>query len=235
MNKLTTPQQCRWHLYANAISLQERACHIILRHAHQAIARHGEFHIVLAGGNTPRALYTQLRHAQSQWQHWHIYYGDERCLPADHADRNSVMADQAWLRHVDIPAHQIHPIPAEKGADAGAVAYSELLRAAGPFDLVLLGLGEDGHTASLFPGHDWGTEAASPAALAVHAAPKPPAQRISLSAWRLSLARQVLFLVAGTGKRPAVTDWRRGKAIPASAIQPPDGVDILLTQESYAD
>ena len=235
MNKLTTPQQCRWHLYANAVSLQERACHIILRHAHQAIARNGEFRMVLAGGNTPRALYTQLRHAQSQWQHWHIYYGDERCLPADHAERNSVMADHAWLRHVDIPTDQIHPIPAEKGADAGAVAYSELLRTAGPFDLVLLGLGEDGHTASLFPGHDWGTEAASPAALAVHAAPKPPAQRITLSTWRLSLARQVLFLVAGAGKRPAVTDWRRGKAIPASAIQPPDGVDILLTQESYAD
>ena len=234
MNKLAAPQQCRWHLYADAESLQERACHIILRHAHQAIARNGEFRIVLAGGTTPRALYTQLRHAQSQWQHWHIYFGDERCLPANHAERNSVMADHAWLRHVDIPTDQIHPIPAEKGAEQGAAAYSELLHAAGPFDLVLLGLGEDGHTASLFPGHDWGSAANAPAALAVQDAPKPPAQRVSLSAWRLSLARQVLFLVVGTGKRLAVADWRHGKPIPASAIQPPDGVDILLTQDSYA-
>ena len=234
MGKLATPQQCRWHLYADAESLRERACHIILRHAHQAIARNGEFHIVLAGGSTPRALYAQLRHAQSPWQCWRIYFGDERCLPADHAQRNSVMAEHAWLQHVDIPVEQIHPIPAEKGAAEGAAAYCELLHTAGPFDLVLLGLGEDGHTASLFPGHDWGTEAAAPAALAVQAAPKPPAQRVSLSAWRLSLARQVLFLVAGVDKRPAVTDWRHSKPIPASAIQPPDGVDILLTQDSYA-
>ena len=137
------------------------------------------------------------------------------------------------MRHVNIPSDQIHPIPAEKGAEDGAAAYSELLHATGPFDLVLLGLGEDGHTASLFPGHDWGTQAAAPAVLAVHAAPKPPMQRVSLSAWRLSLARQVLFVVAGAGKRQAVTDWRQGKPIPASAIQPPDGVDILLTQDSY--
>jgi 6-phosphogluconolactonase len=234
MGKLAPSQQCRWHLYADAQAVQERACHIILRHAQQAIARNGEFRIVLAGGATPRALYTQLRHAQSQWRHWHIYFGDERCLPVDHAERNSVMADTAWLRHVDIPADQIHPIPAEKGAESGAAAYSDLLHAAGPFDLVLLGLGEDGHTASLFPGHDWGIEADTPPALAVLDAPKPPAQRVSLSAWRLSLARQVLFLVTGAGKRPAVTAWRQGKPIPAGAIQPPDGVDILLTQDSYA-
>ncbi len=234
MGKPALSQQCRWHLYADAQALRQRACHIILRHAQQAIARSGEFRMVLAGGNTPQALYAQLRHAQGQWRHWHIYFGDERCLPADHVERNSVMADTAWLRHVDIPGHQIHPIPAEKGAGAAAAAYSTLLQAAGPFDLVLLGLGEDGHTASLFPGHDWGSAAGAPAALAVEDAPKPPAQRVSLSAWRLSLARQVLFVVTGAGKRQAVTDWRQGKPIPASAIQPPDGVDILLTQDSYA-
>ena len=182
MGKPAPLQQCRWHLYADAESLQERACHIILRHAQQAIARSGAFRIVLAGGNTPRAMYTQLRHAQGQWRYWHIYFGDERCLPADHAERNNVMADHAWLRHVDIPADQIHPIPAEKGPREAATAYSALLHAAGPFDLVLLGLGEDGHTASLFPGHDWGMQATAPAALAVEDAPKPPAQRVSLSA-----------------------------------------------------
>ena len=232
MSKPAPPQQCRWHLTADAQFLQERAGQIIQRHAHEALAHKGEFRIVLAGGSTPRALYNQLRQVQNKWRHWHIYFGDERCLPVDHAERNSVMADHAWLRHVGIPADQIHPIPAELGAKAGAAAYNQLLHTVGPFDLVLLGLGEDGHTASLFPGQDWGSEATAPAAMAVLAAPKPPAERISLSAWRLSLARSVLFLVSGAGKRQAVADWRQGKPIPARAIQPPDGVDILLTRDS---
>ena len=149
MNIPALPQQCRWHLYPDSASLYERACQIILRNAQQAIAHNGEFRIVLAGGSTPRAVYEQLRYAESNWRHWRIYFGDERCLPADHAERNSAMARSVWLRHVKIPAKHIHPMPAEKGPDTGATKYTELLRETGPFDLVLLGLGEDGHTAIL--------------------------------------------------------------------------------------
>ena len=100
------------------------------------------------------------------------------------------------------------------------------------FDLVLLGLGEDGHTASLFPGQDWGTEPTSPSALAVNHAPKPPAERVTLSAWRLSHARQVIFLVSGASKHEAVMQWRNGTALPASVITPVNGVDVLVDRDA---
>jgi len=182
---------------------------------------------VLAGGNTPREVYRTLR-ADTDWSHWQVYFGDERCLPADDAERNSAMAADAWLDHVPIPRGQVHAIPAELGARAAALAYAETLRGIGDFDLVLLGLGEDGHTASLFPGRDWGLSADAPDALAVFDAPKPPPQRVSLSASRLSRTREALFLIAGEAKRSAVAQWRAGAAIPARAIQPETGVDVLV-------
>jgi len=183
---------------------------------------------VLAGGDTPRAAYQQLRDARAGWGEWHIYFGDERCVPRDDAARNSRMAEEAWLDHVAIPALQRQPIPAELGAAAAARAYSVILQSVAAFDLVLLGLGEDGHTASLFPGHDWGEARGSPAALAVLDAPKPPRERVSLSAARLSDAREVLFMVSGASKREALAQWRAGAGIPARAITPAAGVDVLV-------
>jgi 6-phosphogluconolactonase len=98
----------------------------------------------------------------------------------------------------------------------------------GDFDVVLLGLGEDGHTASLFPGAGWGVPADSPDTLAVIGAPKPPPERVSLSASRLRRASHVFFLVSGAGKCDAVRRWRAGEIIPASAVMPANGVDVLL-------
>ncbi len=138
------------------------------------------------------------------------------------------MAGDAWLDFVSVPAVQLHAIPAETGAVQAARAYAETLRAVGEFDLVLLGLGEDGHTASLFPGREWGRAADSPDALAVFEAPKPAPQRVTLSAARLSRARQVMFLVCGEAKHRAIVDWRAGKDIPARAITPVAGVDVLV-------
>jgi len=222
-----TPQACRWQVYATADALQADAVKIISAAAESAISARGEFHIVLAGGSTPRAVYETLAILRTDWSAWHIYFGDERCLPPNHPERNSSMALQAWLRHVNIPHMQIYMMPAELGAVRAAQEYAKLLQGVGEFDLVLLGLGEDGHTASLFPGQEWGVDASAPAVLAVHDAPKPPPERVSLSAWRLSRARQVLFLVAGAGKRDAVKKWRAGDAIPARAIVPQAGVEVL--------
>lgn len=114
------------------------------------------------------------------------------------------------------------------GAARAAHAYAATLGALGEFDLVLLGLGEDGHTASLFPAHDWGAAPGSPDALPVYDAPKPPPQRVTLSAARLSRARRVMFLVSGENKRPAVAAWRAGENIPACSITPAAGVDVLV-------
>jgi len=219
---------CRWHSYSTTTKLEEAAVRAILEAAQPAISQRGEFHIVLAGGNTPRRIYESLRLTDADWPAWHVYFGDERCLPPDHAGRNSRMAAQAWLNHVGIPSAQIHVIEAERGAELAAHRYAQIVDRIEQFDLVLLGLGEDGHTASLFPHHDPGNTPAAPAVLAVHDAPKPPPERVSLSANRLGAARQVMFLVTGESKRQAVHDWRNGIDIPAAAVKPAGGVDIYL-------
>lgn len=223
-----TAQIVRWHPCSSADALRQQAVALILRAAAEAIARNGVFHLALAGGTTPQAVYQSLRENPADWTKWQIWFGDERCLPLQDGERNSRMARLAWLDHVAVPAAQVHVIPAELGAEAGAAAYADALREVEEFDLVLLGLGEDGHTASLFPGQPWGSAADAPATLAVHDAPKSPADRVSLSARRLSLARQVVFLVTGAAKHDALRRWREGETIPAAAIAPPDGVDVLL-------
>ncbi len=222
------PQPCCWHAYHSTAELELAALRAILDAAQQAISQRGAFHVVLAGGTTPRRVYELLRTADADWASWHVYFGDERCLPPDHPERNSRMVAQAWLEHVAIPPGQTHLIHAEAGAEAAADAYAHDIAEVGLFDLVLLGLGEDGHTASLFPGHDWGCTPDAPAAIAVFGAPKPPPRRVSLSARRLSATRQAMFLVTGAAKRQAISAWRNGANIPATAIVPASGVEVYL-------
>ena len=222
-----SPQIIRWHPFADAAAVRNAALEAIAAAAAQAIRARGAFHLVLAGGSTPKAVYQQCRGLSTNWGAWHIYHGDERCLPADHLDRNSRMATEAWLAHVPIPAAQIHDIPAENGAVAAAGAYSATLRDVGEFDLVLLGLGEDGHTASLFPGQTDGLRADAADAIPVFDAPKPPPSRVSLSARRLAQTRQTLFMVTGSEKQRAVSQWTAGADIPTHFIRPAGGVDAF--------
>lgn len=224
----TDSQLCRWHAVAGERILQQTAIETILANAARAIQERGQFHLVLAGGNTPRGIYQELSAAQTDWSAWHIYFGDERCLPPADPARNSRMAEEVLLAHVPIPPFQLHTIAGELGAFEAARLYAEVLHAVDDFDLVLLGLGDDGHTASLFPHHEWAAAPGSPDTLAVFDAPKPPLERVSMSAARLSRARQVVFLVRGKSKRRAVAEWRAGKDIPARAIRPVAGVDVLV-------
>ena len=224
----------RWLPFADAAELERTACQRVVDASQRAIKERGEFLIVLSGGNTPRGVYRLLRKQSADWSRWNVYFGDERCLPADDAGRNSTMAADEWLDHVQIPKNRVHPIPAELGATAAALAYAETLRHVSEFDLVLLGLGDDGHTASLFPGHDWGTSRDAPAVLAVFNAPKPPPERVSLSATRLSRTRETLFLITGNDKRDAVARWRAGEDIPPRAIRPRGGV-VLIESKLISD
>lgn len=220
-------QQCRWHAVADLQALQRGAAMSILAAADRSLRARGQFHLVLAGGNTPLGSYQRLRAAETDWSAWHIYFGDERCLPANDPARNSRMAGEAWLDHVAIPPLQQHRIPAELGPGEAAERYAGTLRSIGEFDLVLLGLGEDGHTASLFPGRCWGDAPGSASTLAVLDAPKPPPRRVSMSAARLSRSRAVMFQVSGADKRLAIARWRAGECIPARVIVPAAGVDVL--------
>jgi 6-phosphogluconolactonase len=221
-------QQVRWHAQDGPSGVIAEASRRIDAAARESIGRNGVFRIVLSGGETPRRLYEALAASAQGWGAWQVYFGDERCLPAHDAGRNSRMAQEAWLGRVGLPAAQVHPIPAELGPHAGAQGYTRTLDGVEAFDLVLLGLGEDGHTASLFPGQEWGTDPAFAAALAVLDAPRPPAQRVSLSAWRLSRSRGVLVLVTGASKREAVRRWRAGERLPIAAVTPSGGLDVLV-------
>lgn len=235
----TVPAQVvRWHPLPDAAALAQAACERILAAAAQAIAARDRFDIVLAGGNTPRAAHALLRdvgthdagthEANIDWSRWQVWFGDERCAPVDDPQRNSAMARAAWLDHVPIPSSNLHSIPTERGAATAAADYANALHDIGDFDLVLLGLGEDGHTASLFPGTVEGLREDAADAVAVFNAPKPPPQRVSMSAVRLSRAREVLFLVEGSAKHDAVRRWRVGSDIPAATIRPAAGVDVLI-------
>ncbi len=221
-------QSSRWQTFASAQALQSAAVNSILAAASEAIVTRGAFRLVLAGGSTPQKIYQALQKADTNWAKWHLYFGDERCLPSDHGDRNSQMAALAWLNQVAIPTSQIHPIQAELGAEIAAKKYSQLIDYIDYFDMTLLGLGEDGHTASLFPNHDWGSTNRAPSTLAVFDAPKAPAERVSLSANRLSQSKKILFLVTGSGKQEAVQRWKNQQSIPAAAIAPLNGVDIFV-------
>lgn len=218
----------RWHVCASAAEVRERAAAWIGAAAQEAVAARGAFRIVLAGGETPRSVYEALRDLDTDWRAWEVWFGDERCLAAGDPCRNSRMAGMAWLDRVPIPAGRVHVIRGELGPERAAAEYRAALADVPEFDLVLLGLGEDGHAASLFPGGDWGEASDAPDVLAIRAAPKPPAERVSLSARRLGRTRGALFLVAGAAKRAAVVAWRAGAGLPAASVRPPAGVDVLL-------
>jgi 6-phosphogluconolactonase len=207
-----------WRVFADADALVAALADAVCAEAEAAIAARGVFHLVVAGGTTPRALYAELARRGAGDARWHVWYGDERCLQADHPERNSVMAEAAWLAASRIPAANRRPIPAEQGAEEAAALYAGWLAAVADFDVLLLGMGEDGHTASLFPAHDWSSTPDSPDVLAVHAAPKPPPERVSLSAARLNRSRRVWFVITGSGKRDALLRWKGGEPLPVSVV-----------------
>ena len=180
------------------------------------VATNGVCHLVLAGGSTPKRCYELLRDMELPWQSLHIWFGDERCLPVGHGERNDTMADAALLAHVPVPPEQIHRMPAELGPELAAEAYAELLAAAPVMDIVLLGMGEDGHTASLFPGNPALQDTRS--AVPVHDSPKPPSERVSLGYGVLNAASHRILMVTGKGKAEALARIRAGEALPIAAI-----------------
>lgn len=212
---------------SDSAAVAAEAAALILHAADAAIAERGAFHLVLAGGRTPEAAYRLLAGSDADWPNWHIWYGDERCLPVDDAERNSVMAARAWLAGSAIPAAQQHPMAAELGAEAAAAQYADAIAAVLPFDMVLLGMGEDGHTASLFPGQ---SHAENERVHAVHDSPKPPPDRVSLSVATISSARAVLMLVTGAGKRDALRRWRAGEKLPIATVALESKVQLLLDE-----
>jgi 6-phosphogluconolactonase len=229
----------------DAAAVARRAAEEVAARAAAAIAARGTFTLALAGGSTPRALYMLLAdpagpfRAAVPWGQVEIWFGDERNVAPDHADSNFRMADEALLRHVAPAA--VHRMEGERDAAEAAERYeAELVRRFGPgppprLDLVLLGLGPDGHTASLFPGtaelderRRW---VAAPWVRTLSA------RRITLTFPVLDAAAAVLFVVAGEGKRDAVRRMLTpppGKPlVPAARVRPVSG-DLLVVADAAA-
>jgi len=175
--------------------------------------RDGARSLVLAGGTTPRRCYELLSRMEVDWGRVSILFGDERCVRPDHPDSNYRMAREALLDRVS-PA-TVYRMPAELGPDEAAGLYAHVVAAVAPLDVVVLGVGEDGHTASLFPGHP--ALNATGLAVGIRDSPKPPSQRVTLTLAALQAARRVIILATGAGKADAIARAKRHE-VPSGMI-----------------
>ena len=225
-------------------TLIQRSLKLVLTKLKPAIAARGKFTIALAGGSTPKPLYEELGNQSLPWKQIQVFWGDERYVAADHADSNQKMARQAWLDRVDFPAANIYPMPTEaNNPELDAQKHERELRQCFQvsegefpiFDLILLGMGDDGHTASLFP-H---TEALQVQDRLVTVGNKEGQPRLTFTAPLINHARCVIFIVAGANKRPALKQVFAPQAdaqtYPARLIQPQGELWWLLDSSAGAE
>jgi 6-phosphogluconolactonase len=203
-----------------------------------AIASHGRFTVALSGGSTPRLLYEQLVTRPIEWQHVHVFWSDERCVPPDHLDSNYGMAQRALLSRVTIPPTNVHRLQGELDPAQAAQFYEDELRSVFGtqpcFDLILLGMGADAHTASLFPG----TSALHERQRWVVATyvKKLQANRLTLTPLIINAAANVIFLIAGSDKAAALYSVWHGphnpNRFPAQSVMPTNGHLIWLVDRA---
>jgi 6-phosphogluconolactonase len=231
-------------LYDDYAALSDAAAGIFVQQARQAAQIKGWFSVALAGGHTPQRTYqllAQPRHSDCiPWGQTHIFWGDERCVPPDDPRSNARMARQALLAQVPIPPSQIHPIPCSRSPQVAAEQYEGILQAffgdqPPRFDLVFLGLGENGHTASLFPSTPVLEEQQRWVA-AVHVV-EQDMDRVTLTAPLINQAAVVAFLVSGASKAAVLKELLEGpldpSRLPAQLIQPANGeLHWLLDREA---
>ena len=229
-------------------ALAEEAARRFVALAQAAVKDNGRFSVALSGGSTPRALYERLARSpyrdQIDWDRILMFWGDERYVAPDDVESCFRMAREALLAHVPIHAANIYPVPTVGGTPEGAAsAYAETLVATFSaelprFDLILLGMGPDGHTASLFPGHPEAVAPSGELVVAVHDSPKPPPTRISFTFKLINAAANVLFLVTGADKAATLRDVLRGPhdpaRLPAQGVRPVQGALVWLVDAAAA-
>jgi 6-phosphogluconolactonase len=227
-------------------ALAEEGARRFVALAGAAIKQHEGFYVALSGGSTPRALHERLarqHRGDVDWERVFVFWGDERYVPPDDAESCYRMARETLLDHVPIPAANIFLVPTVGSTpEAAARAYAETLTAAlgatPRFDLVFLGMGPDGHTASLFPGQPEVRAPSGELVVAVHDAPKPPPTRLSCTYRVLNAAANVVFLVGGADKAAALRDVLRGPPdvarLPAQGVRPEAGALAWLVDAAAA-
>ena len=232
-------------VYPDLAAMSSAAAELIFSIARQAVASRGRFAAALSGGSTPRHLYSLLAASPYRealpWQHMHVFWADERCVPPDHNDSNYRLANETFLSKAQIPAGNVHRIRGEaEPGDAARQYEGELSAFFGPaipaFDLVLLGIGQDGHTASLFPGSASLRERTRLALPVLRARPAPG--RVTLTLPVLNAAEQVIFLVAGESKARIVHEVLEDgnpKGRPAGLVRPFRGSLIWMLDRGAAE
>ena len=224
---------------ADGDAVGERAAALIAELLEATLTARGSAHLALAGGTTPAGAYAQLR--PKRWQGVELWFGDERCVGPDDPASNYRMVAETLLPHA--PDALVHRIEGELGAERAAAAYEALVRERVPsnggslpvLDIVLLGIGEDGHTASLFP-HSPALTARGVVCVAVHDAAKAPPDRVSLSLEVLRLARSSILLASGSAKAAALARAlaEPDPAVPASLLAR-DRLTVIADTEALAD
>ncbi len=234
-------------VYKSIDDLSLAAAQLFIESASQAIAARGQFLVALSGGGTPNHLYRLLAGApqrnQIDWQKVHVFWGDERIVPMDNPGSNYFQARKVLLDHVNIPMDHVHRVQSSLEPASVAIEYAQTLKefAAPPldwprFDLVLLGMGDDGHTASLFPGSP--VDESEPIIAVTANYQGRPANRISLTPRVFNSARRIIFLISGLSKAVTLTQVLGEDShldlLPAQRIQPTDGELLWLVDEAAA-
>jgi len=228
----------------NADAVAQALAELFTESAADAIETRGSFHVCLAGGSTPRTAYSLLATQAERvvaWEKVQVYFGDERCVPPEHADSNYRMANEALLSRVGLRSEHVHRMRSELGAVAAATEYERILRRQlapqdGRFDLALLGMGNDAHTASLFP-HTEALHVRDRWCVG-HFVPRLGVERVTLTYPIINSARRVLFVVTGAGKaeplRAVFSEPLDVSERPAQGIKPTDGELIWLLDQAAA-
>ena len=204
-----------WLIFDDETSLSKALAQEILNIAKKSISEKDCFSIVLTGGQSVFNLYKILSKADSNWDKWHIYIGDERFLPAGHKDRNDQTINEIWLDNSPIPKNNIHFIKAELGLLEARLEYENTLKKIDKFDVVLLSMGDDGHIASLFPGHLYSKDAD---VIVEYNSPKLPNKRISISYRKLNKTHNVFKIILGQPKRQAISLIFQGYDLPINRV-----------------
>lgn len=205
-------------VFPNPETLARALADDLVQHIRTAVAARGVCHCVFPGGRSPRRVMELLREQDLPWKALHLYPSDERCVPLGDSERNDRLIAELFLGQVPLPPTHLHSIPAELGPEEGATWFSQLLAQTPPFDIALLGVGPDGHTASLFPGHP--ALADERPAVPVWHAPIPPLERVSLGLGRLLAARSRIVVVTGREKRGLIGQLQRGADLPVVQVEP---------------
>ena len=220
---------------ADSEEVARRAADVLAWRIGDARTTGRDVHIALAGGSTPRRAYELLGDMEGSWSHVHLWLGDERCVPDGDPQSNAQMVRESLYAGARVEPPKLHALPCPEQPEDAAWLYGLEVREQVPeaiFDIVLLGMGPDGHTASLFPGHH-ALAATEALCVAVREAPKPPPERVTLTLGVLRRARFTLLLVTGADKRDALAHVLAGdESVPLGLLG--EGLDEIACDQAAA-